>query len=236
MSAVKESEPLKLSRRGRAQATQWRIVKAAYRLFCAQGYAATTMAQIAEIAGVAVQTVYFTFHTKAALLSRAYDFAVMGEEPQIPQRQAWYQAMAAESDITQALRHFVTGVGEITRRVTPLSLVAQVAADGDPDTARVLAIHDEWQADGYREVLKLLSKKAKLRPGLSLKRGTDLLLLYAGTDVYHVLVEGRGWSHDEWVGWTAVTLADQLFGRTIPANQDQSATREGSSSWSSSSA
>jgi AcrR family transcriptional regulator len=202
-------------------ATQWRIVKAAYRLFCAQGYAGTTMAEIAEAAGVAVQSVYFTFHTKAALLSRAYDFAVMGEEPQIPQRQAWYAAMTAEPDVTQALRHFVTGVGEITRRVTPLSLAAQVAADGDPDTARVMAFHDGMQADAYREVVKLLSAKAGLRPGLSLERGTDLLLLYAGTDVYHVMVEMRGWSHDEFLGWTIVTLADQLFGRKVPADQDR---------------
>ena len=221
MPAVKESE-LKLSRRGRAKATQWRIVKAAYQLFCTQGYAATTMAQIAEVAGVAVQTVYFTFHTKAALLSRAYDFAVMGEEePQLPERQAWYQAMSDEPDVRQALRHFVAGVGEITRRVTPLSLAAQVAADGDPDTARVMAFHDDWQADGYRGVLKVLSTKAKLRPGLTLERGTDLLLLYAGTDVYHVLVDGRGWSHEDWLDWTAEALADQLFGRTARADEER---------------
>ena len=222
MSVVKESAPTKLSRRGRAKATQWRIVKAAYLLFCAQGYAGTTMAEIAEAAGVAVQSVYFTFHTKAALLSRAYDFAVMGEaEPEIPQRQAWYEAMTAEPDVTQALRHFVTGVGEITRRVTPLSLAAQVAADGDPDTARVMAFHDGMQADAYREVVKLLSAKAGLKPGLSLERGTDLLLLYAGTEVYHVMVEMRGWSHDEWLGWTVLTLAEQLFGRTVPADHDR---------------
>ena len=222
MSVVKESAPTKLSRRSRAKATQWRIVKAAYLLFCAQGYAGTTMAEIAEAAGVAVQSVYFTFHTKAALLSRAYDFAVMGEaEPEIPQRQAWYEAMTAEPDVTQALRHFVTGVGEITRRVTPLSLAAQVAADGDPDTARVMAFHDGMQADAYREVVKLLSAKAELKPGLSLERGTDLLLLYAGTEVYHVMVEMRGWSHDEWLGWTVVTLAEQLFGRTVPVDHDR---------------
>ena len=215
MAAVKGSEPVKLSRRGRAKATQWRIVKAAYELFCAQGYAATTMAQIAEAARVAVQTVYFAFHTKATLLSRAYDFAVMGEEPQIPQQQAWYQAMTAEPDAASAVRHFVTGVGEITRRVTPLELAARVAADGDPDTERVLAFHDGLQADAYREVLELLSTKADLRPGLSLEHGTDLLLLYGGTDVYHVLVEGRGWSHDDWLDWTAATLADELFGRGI---------------------
>lgn len=213
MSVVKGSDPSKLSRRGRAKATHLRIVKAAYGLFCAQGYAGTTMAQIAEAAGVAVQSVYFTFHTKATLLSRAYDFAVMGEEePQIPQLQPWYRAMTTEPDVTQALRHFVTGVSEITRRVTPLAIAAQVAADGDPDTARVMTFHDGMQADGYREVVKLLSAKAELRPGLSLERGTDLLLLYAGTDVYHVLVEMRGWSHDELLSWAVVTLADQLFG------------------------
>jgi len=215
MSAVKESGATKLSRRGRAKATHWRIIKAAYRLFCAQGYAGTTMAEIADAAGVAVQTVYFAFHTKATLLSRAYDFAVMGEEePQIPQRQAWYQAMTAEPDVTQALRHFVTGVGEITRRVTPLSLAAQAAADGDPDTARVMAFHDRMQADAYREVVQLLIAKARLRPGLSLERGTDLLLLFAGTELYHLLVESRGWSHDEFLDWTVVTLADQVFGRS----------------------
>lgn len=42
------------------------------------------MAHVAERSGVAVQTMYFVFHTKAELLSRAHHFAVMGEvEPRI---------------------------------------------------------------------------------------------------------------------------------------------------------
>jgi AcrR family transcriptional regulator len=211
MSAVNRSEPAKLSRRERAKATQSRIVEAAYTLFCERGYAGTTMAQIADAAGVAVQTVYFTFHTKATLLSRAYDFAVMGEEPLDPHRQPWYEAMTAEPDLTEALRHLVTGVGEITRRVTPLYLVARTAADGDPDTVRVMDFHERWRADGYREMVELLVAKAEFRPGLSLERATDLLLLFVGMDVYHVLVDGRGWSHDAWVDWTVATLADQIF-------------------------
>src|SRR5207302_9831309 len=79
MSAVKRLAPAKLSRRERAKATQWRIVKAAYTFFCARGYAGTTMAEIAEAAGVAVQTVYLMFHSESALLIRASAFAVMGE-------------------------------------------------------------------------------------------------------------------------------------------------------------
>ena len=214
MPAVKRSVATKLSRRERAKATHWRIVKAAYALFCVQGYAGTTMAQIAEATGVAVQTVYFTFHTKAALLSRAYDFAVMGEEePLAPDKQPWYGAMTAEPDVTQALRHLVTGLGDITRRVTPLYLVARVAADGDPETARVMDFHERGRADGYRQLLQLLRAKAELRPGLSLERATDLLLLFVGMDVHHVLVGDHGWSHEEWADWTASTLAEQIFGR-----------------------
>src|SRR3989442_13205091 len=184
MPAVKRSVPAKLSRRERAKATHWRIVKAAYTLFCARGYAGTTMAEIAEEAGVAVQTVYFTFHTKSMLLSRAYDFAVMGEdEPLTPDKQPWYGAMTAEQDVEKALRHLVTGVGEITRRVTPLYLVARVAADGDPDAARVMAFHERWAAEGFRQMLELLRAKAGLPPGLRVERATHLVPAFAGPAV-----------------------------------------------------
>lgn len=216
MLAVKSSAPPKLTRRARAKATQWRIVKAAYTLFCAGGYAGTTMARIAGVAGVAVQTVYFTFHTKSALLSRAYDFAVMGEdEPLAPDKQPWYGAMTAEPNLAQSVRHVVTGAGEIIRRVTPLYLVARVAADGDPETARVIIFHERWRADGYKAMLELLRTKAELRPGLSLERATDLLLLFVGMDVYQVLVGGHGWSHEEWADWTVSAVVGQIFGRTV---------------------
>ena len=109
------------------------------------------MAQIAEAAGVAVQTVYFTFHTKAAVLSRAYDFAVMGEgEPQVPWEQPWYREMVAADDVVEALRQLVSGVGDITRRLTPLYVVASGSAAGDPEVADVVDRHERWRVDGYR--------------------------------------------------------------------------------------
>jgi AcrR family transcriptional regulator len=214
MSAVKRAERSTLSRRDRAKATQWRIMKAAYTLFCEQGYAATTMAQIAEAAGVAVQTVYFGFHTKPALLSRAYEVAVGGEpEPLIPEQQHWFSEMRSAPDITVALRAFVKGSGEIMRRVTPLYFAARVAANADADAARVMAFHENGRAAGYRECLEFLRAKTEFRPGLSLERATDLLLLFVGPDVYHALVDGRGWSHDEWIDWTVSAVAEQIFAR-----------------------
>jgi AcrR family transcriptional regulator len=193
------------------------MIKAAYRRFSDQGYAATTMAQIADDAGVAVQTVYFAFHTKPALLSRAVDFAVLGEdEPLPPESQPWYRAMVAEPDLTEAIRDFVDGVGLLTQRVIPIERAARVAADGDPETKRVLDVHAGWRAEGFRGALEILRSKRDLAPGVSLERATDLLLLLVGTDAYAYLVDDRGWSHAEWVDWTAKVVADQLFATSVP--------------------
>jgi len=151
MSPVKTSPALKPTRRDRARATRLGITKAAYALFCERGYAGTTMVDIAEAAGVAVQTVYFAFHTKSELLSRTYDFAVLGEdEPLPPEQQPWYSKMTAEPDVRTALRYMVEGVGAILTRATPLEgwwaggrapiLVVQPTADtiAPPVNAKML--------------------------------------------------------------------------------------------------
>jgi AcrR family transcriptional regulator len=214
MSSVNEPSESKPTRRARARATRLRIVKAAYTLFCQRGYAGTTMADVAKAAEVAVQTVYFTFHTKSDLLSRAYDLAVLGEdEPLPPQQQPWYGEMTAEPDVTRAIRRFVEGAGAILTRATPLDTVVRASAASDPDTARVRALHERWRAEGYRAALEILSLKSVLREGITLERATDLLLLYAGADVYRVLVEDFGWTHDAWVDWTVATVAEQVFAR-----------------------
>ena len=230
MSAVKRQAQALPTRRERAKATHWRIIKAAYEAFCERGYAGTTMASVAERAGVAVQTVYFVFHTKAELLSRAYDFAVMGDgERRIPEEQAWYQEMAAEPDVTAALRHVMSGVGDIIRRVTPLYVVARANTESDEEIARIQTFHETWRADGYRAMLEILRKKAPLRRGLSPERANHLLLLYAGPDVYHVLVDVYRWTHDDWAEWAVVTVADQVFGRSeqddVPGPADRAGRR-----------
>lgn len=212
MATVKTSVKTKATRRDRARATRLRMTNAAYTLFCERGYAGTTMADIAADAGVAVQTVYFTFHTKGELLSRTYDFAVLGEgEPLPPEKQAWYAQMTAEPDVTKALGHVVRGIGAILVRATPLDTVVRAGAAGDPDAARVRAFHERLRADGYGAMLEILRTKSDLRAGVSPERATHLLLLYVGMDMYRVLVHDFGWTHEDWVAWTLATLAEQVF-------------------------
>ncbi len=212
MADVKPPDHAKPTRRERARATRLRITRAAYARFCERGYAGTTMADVAESAGVAVQTVYFVFHTKTELLSGAYELAVLGEDdPQPPELQPWYLAAAAEPDIGAALSSIVRGVGEIIRRAAPLDTVVRAAGSHDPEAAAVWEYHERLRIDGYGRIVAVLAKKAPLRPGVTLDRATDLFLFYLGPLAYVGLVMDRGWSYDDWLEWTVATLLELVF-------------------------
>ena len=218
MATVKTPDgAVRPSRRDRADATRQRIVKAAYDLFCERGYAGTMLADVAQRSGVAVATVRFVFHTKAELLSRAFDFAVMGDDgPLPPEEQEWYGRMSAEPDLVPALRHLVAGEGAINVRATPLNTIVRATAESDPDTARVWALHERMRADAHRAILEILVAKSPLRDGMTPERATHLLLFYLGSDAYRPLVHDFGWAHEEWVDWTVATIAQELFATDSP--------------------
>ena len=221
MDRVKPSTHSEPSGRRRARATRSRITKAASRLFGERGYSGTTMADIAAAAGVAVQTVYFVFHTKTEVLDSAYSLAVMGEdEPAVPQDQAWYRQALAEPDVSVALQLVVDGLSEILRRVAPLDFAVRTAAAADPDASAFLASNEAMRAGGYREIVGLLSRKCPLRENIAEARATDVLLFLASPGAYRALVIERGWTHGEWVAWTSGALAEQLFeGGGRPSDQ-----------------
>jgi AcrR family transcriptional regulator len=215
MDPVKQPQPGRVEprRRERTRATRRRIAGAAYSLFCDRGYTGTTMADIAAAAGVAVQTVYFTYHTKTEVLSSAYELAVLGDEaPLLPQEQSWYRGAVAEPDAAAAVRLIVEGTGEIVRRVAQLDLAVRTAAESDPEAAQFLRRNEQMRFAGYREMIDLLRGKAELRPGLTAERATDLMLLLVGPASYRALVADRGWSHGEWAVRISAMILEQLFG------------------------
>src|SRR5688572_16637613 len=74
------------SSRRALQAAQTReeVLRAASKLFSDTGWAGTTLAAIAEEAGVSVETIYNGFGSKKALLLAAMDVAVVGDTDPVP--------------------------------------------------------------------------------------------------------------------------------------------------------
>jgi len=210
------------TRRKRALVTRRRMLAAAYHLFCANGYVPTTMEAIAAEAGVAVQTLYFTFHTKGAILGEVLGAAIVGlddwtnppAEPITVETLVgihdWYDDFKAEPDARKALALFVASGAEIHGRVGPL-VGAMHAAGGDPDVAAVLALAEQRRAEVYRWVVDGLAQKSGgLRPGLSEDRATDVLLVLFSAETYQALTAGRGWSASACTSFLAELLTQQL--------------------------
>ena len=173
------STPTTISRAERTLATRRRMVRAAYDLFCANGYLGTTISAVAAQAGVAVPTVYYTFGTKAALLDESIGAAIGDfdrwpvpptgpvEITELLPWHGWWAEFEAASTSAAALDIFVTnGVG-ILQRVGPL-ITAMHGATGDADAAQVVATAEERRVDSYREAVRVIARKpGGLRRGVS---------------------------------------------------------------------
>jgi AcrR family transcriptional regulator len=201
------------------------MLAAAYALFCANGYAATTMAAIAREAGVAVQTLYFTFHTKGAILSEAVGACILGFDRWTPSAEAamlvderkaladlqpWLRALAHEKSQARALAVFVDAAIEILARVAPLARVMAAAA-ADPEVKAMSALGERRRVQAYRVVIDVLAKKGRLRRGLAALRANDILLTILSSETYLQLTAARGWSRDDCRRWFSDVLVQQLL-------------------------
>lgn len=200
-----------IPRRERAARTRRAIIAAATDEFRASGYHGATMAAIAKRAGVAVQTVYFVFHTKPALLTAAIDHAVMGGETIPPELTPWWQEATTTPDGGRALEVFVTEVTTINARAASLDRVALAAATTDPEVGEVLAHHEALRATGFGTFVDTLVARGLLKPGLEPSEATDVLLTLVGSHVFLDFTEGRGWSVERYVAWTVDVLRTSLL-------------------------
>jgi AcrR family transcriptional regulator len=211
------------TRTDRALVTRRRMVRAAYDLFCARGYLGTTISAIAEEAGVAVPTVYYTFGVKAALLDESLGAAIVGFDrwrkppphPQIDELlpwHGWWREFESAPTSHNAFDIFFThGVG-ILGRVAPLVATLHGAA-GDPEAAEVVRISEQRRVQTYRESVRVIAgRPGSLRPGLTSAKATDILVVLFSAEVYRSIRTGRGWSAQR----TAAFLRELLSAQLLP--------------------
>lgn len=185
------------------------MLDAAHELFTASGYPGTTMAAIADVAGVAVQTVYFTFHTKAELLGEVFERKVTGAEGVPPPLQEWHRAAEATEDLGEALRTWAVGVAAIVARVAPLRPVFD-GVGPDEDVADLWSRGEQLREEGYAAFLGHLVDRHGLTPGTDLGELIDIALVLLGPVGHRGFVEDRGWSIGAWVDLVVATLKQRF--------------------------
>src|SRR4051794_20242302 len=177
------SRPVKTSRRyesaGRqeqARQTRRDVLAAAKALFLERGYAATTMADVATEAGVAVQTVYSAGGGKAALLKGVLDTTIVGDDERVPvSGRPEIARVTAETDGRRKLQLFARYLSGVHQRLSPVVRVLQAAADSDEDAARLWeGLHSE-RYQGMTEFATNIKEQRLLRRGMTVERAAAVL-------------------------------------------------------------
>jgi AcrR family transcriptional regulator len=197
-------------RQGAAQQRRDAVVDAAGRLFARTGFAGTTIATIAEAAGVSVETVYKAFGNKVALVRAIRDKALAGEGPVHAERRS-DRMQASENDPRQIIRRWGVLAMEVAPRVAPVLLLVRQAAATDPELAGLQAEMDAARLTRMTHNARTLLKCGQLRKGLTLGAATDVLWTYSSPELYELLVIRRGWSIERYGRFIAEAMIAALL-------------------------
>jgi AcrR family transcriptional regulator len=199
-------------RREQAAATRRDILEAAQRLFERQGFAATKMAEIASEAGVALKTVYAAFETKSGVLRALWHMLLRGDEDDVPvMARQWYLEVLEEPDPERQLRLNARNARAVKERIAPLLDVIRHAAPLDAESAALWARIQSDFYDNQGAIVKSLSARGALAPGLDVARATDILWTLNHPDLWQLLVAQRGWTAEQWEQWFAGMSCGQLL-------------------------
>jgi AcrR family transcriptional regulator len=206
MSDVKSPTARPTLREEQAAVTRRRILDAGRHLFFRDGYAATTLKAVALEAGVAVQTVYAVFGSKAAILAELRSLVVT-----LPEADSAFRASMELPTIEGRLTSFAHSIRRRWELAGDIVKVNEDAARADPAVRAGVAEARERRRQGIASLAQALARD--LAPEMDVARATALLDALTLHDVYAQLVDAHRWPADAYEAW----LAEQLIANLAPA-------------------
>ena len=123
-------------RREQALATRSAVLVAARALLGDKGYAGTSVADIAHMAGVSVDTVYASVGRKPELVLAVIDMVLGGADGPVPAEQRDYvRAVRAEASALGKIKVYAAAVAMLVPQTAPLQEALRAAGESDVDCA-----------------------------------------------------------------------------------------------------
>lgn len=226
MSKVKKRAVAPNARREKAAATRRKILDAAQLLFSEYGYAGTTMQAIADQSDVAVQTVYFVFHTKRELLLQLLKTVGAPPDESIDTMERdWVKEAMTDPDGRRTIALMVEYGNDIYARVAPVWEAIGQGASVEPDVAEAWDEIVEQRRLGIIQIIESLDDRGQLKEGLAVDRAADIIFGLQRPETLTVFVTERGWSLVEYKEWSFNTLCFLLINTETVTRQVQSPRR-----------
>jgi len=209
--AVKPKRPYDARQRQEAaRRNRDRVVEAAWTRFDQDGYAATTIASIADDADVSHDTIYKAFGGKPGLVRAIRARALAGDGP-VPAEARSDALHTRGLDGRDIIAAWGALTAEVAPRVVPVLLLIRAAAATDREVETLL---EEMDADRLRRMTdnaRRLRSGGHLRRGVTLSRAADVLWTYSAPELYELLVIRRGWSPAKYGAFIADAMIDALL-------------------------
>ena len=190
-----------------AAVTTRRILDAARRAFADAGYAATTLREIASDAGVAVQTVYAVFGSKANILGALRQSVVTD-----PAASEAYSAALTATVPDEALRSFARSIRLRWEAGHDIVMIDMNAAAADQEIRAQVGAANAMRSRG---IARLAGRLGELESGLDPRRVEALLDALTLTLLYEQLVSKHGWTADDYQSWLAAALRREILDPTV---------------------
>jgi AcrR family transcriptional regulator len=185
-----------------AAVTRRAVLSAARDLFVASGYAATTVAEIAEHAGVSLDTVYATVGRKPALLRELVETAISGTDQAVPAEQRDYVTrIHAAASARDKIALYAAAITEIQQRMAPVFIALRDAASTDGDCAALWAEIAQRRAGNMLAFAADLRATAELRDDLSDQQVADIIWSMNAAEYWVLLVRERSWTPEQFQAW-----------------------------------
>jgi AcrR family transcriptional regulator len=189
-----------------AAETRREILRAARRLFAEHGYAGTSLQQIAEESGVAVQTIYSSVGSKAALVLALND--LIDEEAGVAQLGA---GVLEETDPPGMIAKGIHLTRQLNERCGDLIQVMLSAASAEPDVAAAVADGMRRHESGISAMVQRLEALGALRSGTTPERASAVFSMMTSAASWLQLTQRAGWTFDESEEWLTESLAQLLL-------------------------
>lgn len=196
----------------RKHATERLIVDAATELFLQHGYANTTLAAVADRAGVAERTVYLRFETKARLFQRVIEAGTVGDTDStpLPEREWSIRAMSAPT-LQDRIAAFAEGVADMHERLGPLMAVNGEVEASEP-SVRVSANAARMATVEFLQAFwGCAARDGLLTEGADVPWLVEVTATVSAAETRLLITRTFGWERDpyrEWLVRTWTRLAD----------------------------
>jgi AcrR family transcriptional regulator len=180
-----------------AAATREAIIEAAQEMFATQGYGCTTMAQVAEAAQVAPNTVYTSVGGKPQLLAAITEGAA--DDPGVAET---LTAVAQSTDPAEVIRLTAAGTRRVNERRAQAVAVLLDNAHADPAAAEMLQVAVRRYRGALATLARRLEDLGAVEPS-ELNRAADVFWYLFGWMSWRILITDLQWSWDEAEQWLA---------------------------------